>query len=208
MKKILNLYSGLGGNRKLWGNDYDITAVELDEETANVYKQYYPNDKVIIADAHKFLLENYMNYGFIWASPPCPSHSDVRRAAVQGGKHKAVYPDMTLYQEIILLMNFGKCYWVIENVKPYYKPLIEPKKELHRHLFWSNFTIGSFEDITKCKSISNQTGMQKRYGYDISKTKIKDKRKALRNMVDPALAKYILDCAMNKQQGLDGFFRW
>ena len=27
--KILNLYAGIGGNRKLWGNEHDITAVEL-----------------------------------------------------------------------------------------------------------------------------------------------------------------------------------
>lgn len=38
--KILNLYAGIGGNRKLWGNEHDITAVELRPEIAAL-----PNSK-------------------------------------------------------------------------------------------------------------------------------------------------------------------
>ena len=37
MAKILNLYAGIGGNRKLWGDEHEITAVEYDEATADVY---------------------------------------------------------------------------------------------------------------------------------------------------------------------------
>lgn len=36
--KILNCYAGIGGNRRLWGNEHDITAVELNSEIANIYK--------------------------------------------------------------------------------------------------------------------------------------------------------------------------
>jgi DNA (cytosine-5)-methyltransferase 1 len=36
--KILNLYAGIGGNRKLWGNTHSITAVEFDEEIAKLIK--------------------------------------------------------------------------------------------------------------------------------------------------------------------------
>ena len=57
--KILNLYSGIGGNRKLWGNEHEITAVELDEDIAAIYKDFYPTDKVIVADAHEYLLNNF-----------------------------------------------------------------------------------------------------------------------------------------------------
>ena len=32
--KILNLYAGIGGNRLLWGNDHDITAIEYNLEIA------------------------------------------------------------------------------------------------------------------------------------------------------------------------------
>jgi DNA (cytosine-5)-methyltransferase 1 len=63
--KILNLYSGIGGNRKFWGNEHEITAVEFDESIAKIYKDLYPEDNVIIGDAHQYLLENFKNFDFI-----------------------------------------------------------------------------------------------------------------------------------------------
>lgn len=196
--KVLNLYSGIGGNRKLWGGDIEVTAVEWCKDTADVYMSYFPDDKMIVGDAHQYLLENYMNFDFIWSSPPCPTHSDIRRCAVHAGHYDALYPEMGLYQEIILLRNFAPLHtkWIVENVRPYYDPLIVPDKRLHRHLYWCNFRIGNYEvnnerrhmDITSYSSV---------YGFDIRDSNIKDKRKALRNMVDPELGKYIFDCAMN-----------
>ena len=56
--KVLNLYSCLGGNRKLW-KDCDVTAVELDPELSRMYKHLYPGDKVIVQDAHDFLINNF-----------------------------------------------------------------------------------------------------------------------------------------------------
>src|SRR6185503_7455690 len=94
--RILNLYAGIGGNRKLWGDEHEITAVEYDKDTAEVYSRYFQNDEMIITDAHDFLLKNYMNYDFIWSSPPCPSHSDIRRCGVHKGQYEAVYPEMSL----------------------------------------------------------------------------------------------------------------
>jgi len=47
---------------------------------------------------------------------------------------------MTLYEEILFLQHHAECKWVVENVKPYYKPLI-PGKLIQRHMFWSNFDI-------------------------------------------------------------------
>ncbi|MDF1498839.1 MAG: DNA cytosine methyltransferase, partial [Patescibacteria group bacterium] len=126
--KILNLYSGIGGNRKLWtpkGDDHTITAVEYKPEIAKIYQDFFPNDKVIVADAHQYLLDHYNEFDFIWSSPPCPTHSDIRRCGVKAGQYKALYPAMELYQEIILLRHFSNGKWVVENVKPYYKPLIE-----------------------------------------------------------------------------------
>ena len=69
--KILNLYAGIGGNRRLWG-DHDVTAVEMDAAIADVYKTRYPNDTVVVGDAVVFLEAHYANYDFIWSSPPCP----------------------------------------------------------------------------------------------------------------------------------------
>ena len=131
--KVLNAYAGLGGNRKEWKN-CQVTAVENDEKIAAIYKRLYPDDIVIIGDAHKYLIENYGDFDFIWSSPPCQTHSKMNKAT----RHKSRrYPDMKLYEEIIFLQHFYKGPWIVENVVPYYKPLIEAKK-IGRHLFWSN----------------------------------------------------------------------
>ena len=138
--KILNLYAGIGGNRKLWGNEHEITAVEINPEIAKIYQDFFPNDKVIVADAHQYLLEHYKEFDFIWSSPPCLTHSDIRRMGVVAGMYEAKYPDMKLYEEILFLMNFCGCKWVVENVIAYYEPLIRPNIS-GRHYFWSNFNI-------------------------------------------------------------------
>lgn len=196
--RILNLYAGIGGNRKLWGDSFHVTAVEYDEATAEVYRKLFPNDTVIVADAHEYLLNNYKNFDFIWSSPPCPTHSDIRRCGVHAGQYEALYPAMELYQEIILLKNFApkKTKFVVENVVPYYDPLITPDVKLHRHLYWCNFKMSKFE-VTDERKHSDITVYGEVYGFDISDSKIKDKRKALRNMVDPELGLHILNCALN-----------
>lgn len=141
--KILNLYAGIGGNRKLWGDEHEITAIEYVPAIAKVYQDLFPKDTVIVADAHQYLLDHYKEFDFIWSSPPCPTHSDIRRCGVHAGQYEAKYPEMSLYQEIIFLMNFlpKGARFVVENVKPYYEPLIQPTAKLHRHYFWTNFTI-------------------------------------------------------------------
>ncbi|MEG0927237.1 DNA cytosine methyltransferase [Chryseobacterium sp.] len=197
--KILNLYAGIGGNRKLWGDNHEIVAVEYDQATADEYSRVFPKDKIIVTDAHEYLLRNYMKFDFIWSSPPCPTHSDIRRCGVHAGQYEALYPEMSLYQEIILLMNFSpkETKFIVENVKPYYEPLIQPTYKLHRHFYWSNFKLTSFEVVNNRKHDKIQ-GNSTVYGFNIKDSKIKDKRKALRNMVDPDLGKHILDCALNK----------
>ena len=63
--KILNLYAGIGGNRKLWGNEHKITAVEFNKKIADKYKKLYPNDNVIVEDAHEYLLDHYDHQHFL-----------------------------------------------------------------------------------------------------------------------------------------------
>jgi len=201
--KILNLYSGIGGNRKLWDSNYEITAIEHSKEIAEVYKDYFPNDKVIIGDAHDFLLKNYMDYDFIWSSPPCPTHSRMRYTCT---KHKqktrnklnVVYPDMALYQEIILLSKYFKGKYIIENVIPYYKPLI-PGKKIGRHILWSNFDIPDYKTTTKKLRGHSMEVLQKDRGFDLSKYKMKQRKDTiLLNCVDSELGLYLLNCAVAK----------
>lgn len=199
--KILNLYAGIGGNRKLWGNEHEITAVEYDPPTAEFYQKLFPNDKVIIADAHQFLLDNFKNYDFIWSSPPCPTHSDIRITQKTQPNFKFKYADMRLYEEIILLQNFASIEqkWVIENVIPYYEPLILPTKKIHRHFYWSNFKIKDFYENDKRKHRKIK-GFDTVYGFDVTQSNIKDKRKALRNLVNPDLGLHLLNCALEMSE--------
>jgi len=196
--KILNLYAGIGGNRKAWGDEHEVTAIEFDEETAKVYRDYFPNDTVIVTDAHKYLLEHYKEYDFIWGSPPCPTHSILNTTKNGRGDVKMEYPDMTLYQEIIFLDNWFKGKWVIENVVPYYTPLIAAKK-VDRHLWWSNFNITS-KDIKRPFKMDTATVEQYEdfLGYDLSKYKLSNKIKNLRNCVIPETGLHILNCALDK----------
>lgn len=192
--KILNLYAGLGGNRAGWSG-HEVTSVELSPEIATVYAKCYPQDTVIVGDAMQYLEEHYAEFDFIWASPPCPSHGQYRHnVGVVGKGYKPIMPDMSLYAQIVFLQHYAKGRWVIENVKPYYEPLIKPTVELQRHLFWSNFYIPHLEfgkaDIRHKNKLSDFDNHQ-----IISGSKISNKRQALRNCVDPELGAYILACA-------------
>ena len=191
--KILNLYSWIGWNRSLWG-DHDVTAVEINPDIAKVYQDRFPDDTVIVWDAHEYLLENFDKYDFIWTSPPCQSHSSFRQnIGVRYRGVKPVYPDMKLWQEIIFLQANAKCDWVVENVKPYYKPLIEPTKFLQRHMFWSNFDISEIEVEQDKIRTAQIPDLQRLHDIDLSGYKIKDKRQLLRNCVHKELGKHILN---------------
>ena len=210
--KILNLYAGIGGNRKLWGDEHEITAVELNPEIAKCYSDFFPNDKVVVGDAHAYLLEHYKEFDFIWSSPPCPTHSRARYGfGVCGHGYDYVYPDMSLYQEVKLLRHqCRKIKWVIENVLPYYEYLIEPSRILGRHAYWSNFFIkpkkittnGMITGNTKAPgplSSYRVTGekeyLKKITGFDLDSYTGFDKRLSLRNCVEPEIGLYILNNA-------------
>lgn len=201
--RILNLYAGIGGNRALWGDEHEITAVEYNEHIAAVYKDRFQNDTVIVGDAHEYLLKNYKEFDFIWSSPPCQSHSQIRICGTRRGQCEAIYPDMKLWQEIIFLENYAKftCKYVVENVRPYYTPFVRQNAELGRHLFWSNFTI-PFADIKTDEIIGNISDGSTVFGVNLKKynmPSVKYKKQILRNMVNPEVGKYILDRAMEKE---------
>ena len=202
--KILNLYACLGGNRYKWGDEHDITAVEWDEELARMYQERFPNDKVIVTDAHQYLLNHYKEFDFIWSSPPCPTHSRVRISQKNKDFYVPKYPDMTLYQEIIFLKEHFNGKFVIENVIPYYDLLIEAQKR-GRHLYWCNFLLPQNIDRKESKGlISNAKDERQKlcFLHDIEidflntyKGK-QSKTKIIRNLVDYEVGKTILDIAM------------
>jgi DNA (cytosine-5)-methyltransferase 1 len=203
--KILNLYACLGGNRYKWdeaADNLEITAVELDPEAARLYKERFPNDTVIVADAHQYLLDHYKEFDFIWSSPPCPSHSKIRITQKSRETFTPLYPDMKLYEEIIFLDNYFDGKYCVENVTPYYEPLILAKKR-GRHLYWTNFNLPT--DLKERKldgilcSMENEINvLSKFHDYDFKKYKgEQSKTKMARNLVDYEAGKTILETALN-----------
>ena len=197
--KVLNLYACLGGNRLLW-NNCEVTAVELDPELARLYQERFPNDKVIVADAHQYLLDHYKEFDFIWSSPPCPTHSRMRKTNTGEGerKSKATYPDMKLYQEILLLDHFFKGKYCVENVIPFYEPLI-PAKKRGRHLYWTNFNLPTDLGERKVKGglLTNDiNSLCDFHDYNFKQYKGEQRiGKVARNLVDYEAGKTIFDTA-------------
>ncbi len=202
--KVLNLYAGLGGNRKKWTN-VDVTAVEMEEQIADVYRQQHPKDTVVVGDAHQYLLEHFSEFDFIWSSPPCQTHSRMAKATRHPLKR---YPDMSLYQQVIFLQHFAKCKWVVENVTPYYEPLI-PAQKVGRHMFWSNFWLPVSEMKTPrgfmvkgtleyAERLKDWLGIQ--YEGAIYYKDNHDPMQVLRNCVHPNIGLQILNAAKNSKQ--------
>ena len=207
--KILNLYAGIGGNRKLWLDGHEITAIEIDPKIAKIYQDFFPKDQVIVADAHQYLLEHFKEFDFIWSSPPCPTHSRTNTFLHAQGNIR--YPDVSLWQEIVFLQKWFKGKWVVENVISYYPPLWSPTL-LDRHYFWGNFLIRDFKvernfnicnarASTRRPSKDDLSELEKYHGFELDK-KLKNRRLLLRNCVYPPLGLHIFNCAFGRlQQG-------
>ncbi len=206
--KILNLYACLGGNRYKWNevkNDIEVTAVELDEECARLYQERFPHDKVIVSDAHEYLLNHYKEFDFIWSSPPCPTHSKVRVSQKNQPFYIPKYPAMELYQEIIFLQEHCKGKYVVENVIPYYQLLI-PAQKRGRHLYWANFNLPNNVDRKEGKGI--MCGQQNEEVNKLCKFHSIDRKflnsykgkqsklKIIRNLVDYEVGKTIFETAL------------
>lgn len=194
--KVLNLYAGIGGNRKLW-EDVEVTAVEINPQIAKIYQDFFPGDKVIVGDAHQYLLEHFKEFEFIWSSPPCPTHSQIRYnigflANRKYEKVEAVYPDMNLYQEIILLRHWFQGSYAVENTIPYYEPLIKGQI-VGGHIWWADFMIGQFDIGNRNHRGGTVESLQERKMISLDKYDIPNKRQILRNCVEPELGLHILN---------------
>ena len=134
--------------------------------------------------------------------PPCPSHSRIRKVFT---KNKPIFPDMTLYEEILFLQGCFRGKWIIENVKSWYEPLIIPQN-IASHYFWSNFVIGSMKIINRGMIGGKNKGwpsgelkrLRKIKQFELSKYGGINETRLLRNCVEPEVGKHILNCALNK----------
>ena len=207
--RILDLYAGIGGNRKLWGDKPDVTAVEYNDKIAEAYQDHFPEDTVVVDDAHEYLLNHFDEFDFIWTSPPCPTHSQLRKnLSVETGADP-VFPDLKLYEEILFLQGYFDGKWVVENVDPWYDPLVEPQAS-GRHMFWSNFDIPELDtgptigrDGESVMDNYDPDAQAKEFGYDpeqLDKYNFPSdypRDKVINNMVHPKVGKAILESALN-----------
>ena len=199
--RILNLYACLGGNRYKWDEvtDVEVTAVEWDEELARLYQERFTKDKVIVADAHQYLLDHYKDFDFIWSSPPCPTHSKSRYWGFGKNGKMPVFPDLKLYEEIIFLQYHFNGKYVVENVNPYYEPLI-PAQKRKRHHYWANFKIPNIISDRNDTSLVQGSRMQDLCNFhDYNFRKYKGEQRVLkiaRNLVDYEAGRTILETAL------------
>jgi len=197
--KVLNLYAGIGGNRKLW-KDVEVTAIENKPKIAKAYQDFFPDDIVIVTDAHKYLLEHFKEFDFIWSSPPCQSHSRIRKnSLVARGDGEPKYPDMRLWQEIIFLQNWFGGKWVVENVIGYYDPLLIPQ-EVGKHYVWANFIIPRMKEQDRLHN-NPINKLSERKGFDLSKHNLGHRKdQILHNCTEPELGLHIFNCAFKETQ--------
>jgi len=206
--KILDLFAGIGGTAKgihkaLEDNnikDYEYIAIEINSIIAKTHKENNPKSTVIVGDAFDFLNGKIEEYNFIWASPPCHTHSRVNWLM------KRYDPDPSLWQIIQFLKENAKAF-VVENVIPYYKPPIPITFTIDRHAFWSSFPIAHFKTKERAKNLRwmKYGDFQKYHELDPPKEGY-DKRKSLRNVVNPVISYNIFSQFLNpKQKKLEDF---
>lgn len=195
-----------------YGGGCEVVAVESEQYIADAYKQLFPDDTVVVGDAHQYLLDHHKEFDFIWSSPPCPSHSVSNNFLYAQGVIR--YPDMSLYQEIIFLKHKFKGKWVVENVISYYDPLVTPTTTFDRHYYWSNFYIprmvtGRKFNVTNARASTRQNSEDSLQSLeDYHKIYLpkgtKNVRKLLRNAVQPEMGLHIFDAAQKtiKQETL------
>jgi len=182
----------------------------MNSKIAAIYQEFFPNDKVVVGDAHQYLLDHFPEFDFIWSSPPCPTHSRTNTFLHAQGVIR--YPDMKLYEEIIFLKQWFKGKFCVENVISYYKPLIRPAL-IDRHYFWTNFMISNFKikaarpnnicnvnKSTRGPPKDDMLALEEYHGIKISK-KVKNRRILLRNCVHPELGLHILSESKRDVQG-------
>lgn len=210
------MFAGIGGNRLFWDEvtQINVTAVEKNPQIASIYQKRFPQDEVITGDAFEYLRENYQKFEFIWASPPCQSHSSMMKF------HPSV-PKIPRVDEIygltIWLNHYYSSFYCIENVQPYYKILIPPSARIERHYFWSNFHIRKvrreirYGGQNKIGGIINETYeelIQKNHLDDIKDDllALPKTQQVMRNCVKPEIGKYILrELLASKRMKLENY---
>lgn len=183
--KVLNAYAGIGGNRHLWPSEWVITAVELNPRVAAEYQARYPDDVVIVGDAHRYVLDHAHEFDAIWTSPPCPTHSRINNTRKVKPK-----PDPSLWEQIAFLRALGRPF-VVENVHTYYDPPILPDLVTERHYYWTSeppvLVTSHWTPAKLGRRHESADQLADNYGLPrLAAGSVPDRRLAMRNAVLPS----------------------
>jgi len=148
--RILDLFCGLGGVARGFQRylieheiEFEYHAVDNNPQILRAHKFLNPYSKTFYRDAWSFTDEELLSYDFVWASPPCETHSTLMCYYNRNSK-KWKPPDMRLWELISHLFKLGVPF-VVENVRPYYGFPILPTARAGRHYLWSNLALKSVE---------------------------------------------------------------
>lgn len=185
--RVMNGYAGIGGNRHLWPAEWQVTAVEWDARIAAEYARRFPQDTVIVGDAHAFVMDHAAEFDACWVSPPCPTHSTLA-PSVAARLGRELKPDPRLWEEIAFLQSLGGRY-VVENVHTYYTPPIPPDVVTERHYYWVSAQPDHLLTPQPTRVISPRSTadlIADTYGLPrLPKGAVKDPRGTMRNAVQP-----------------------
>ncbi len=197
--KILDLFCGIGGVAKGFqrylleqGMSFEYYAVDVDPKVLRAHKKFNPLSNTILRDAYSFTDDELLEFDFIWASPPCETHSRLNFYN-WGNPKKYKEPDMRFYELIEMLYRLNIPF-VVENVEPYYKPPIKPSVKVYRHVLWTNLSIRPFRvDLPNFSDVKDDVkSLTKYHGVprDVVNTlgTARKARSALRDMVNPIVS--------------------
>ncbi len=151
MLRILDLFCGVGGVARGFqkyllenGIEFEYYAVDINDAILLAHRILNPHSVTLKRDAYSFTDHELRSYDFIWASPPCESHSRLMWIYNKNQPEKWEPPDKKLWQLIERLYRLGIPF-VVENVRPYYRPPMRPTSYVCRHALWSNLSIPPFD---------------------------------------------------------------
>jgi len=210
--RVLDLYAGLGGTdkgiRKVAAEKnikLDYYAIEIDPAVCQAHKKNHLESNVICADV-KDWLDKVTDFDFVWASPPCQTHS-INNYSNKAIGYKTKPVDWSLWHVIDILQRAETIPFVVENVKIWYNEPFKHNFKLDRHYFWTNLQLVPFDYHKKpAKEWCHISVKDWQEYHQLEPATTGDKRQQLRNCVHWSIAAGIFEQFLEPRSPILEFF--